>query len=100
MKTNKFFKVHLKNRLLQLIFFVLTILIVPQFVSAQNPKASLKLGAYYFGGWSGRNYYDDGTPEHAWAKGMPITDPASIYIPADPGAGCDPCFYKTIMLDS
>jgi hypothetical protein len=36
---------------------------------AQEPK--MKLGAYYFGGWSGKCPYDDGKPEHAWAKGLP-----------------------------
>jgi hypothetical protein len=40
-------------------------------VGAQQMKPCIKLGAYYFGGWSGRSRYDDGTPEHAWAKGMP-----------------------------
>jgi hypothetical protein len=38
----------------------------------QEPKARMKLGAYYYGGWSGKNSYDDGRPEHAWAKGMPL----------------------------
>lgn len=38
---------------------------------AQQRKASMKLGAYYFAGWAGKCPYDDGTPEHAWAKGMP-----------------------------
>jgi hypothetical protein len=33
------------------------------------------------------------------ANGLPITDPASNYNPADPWAGRDPRFYKTIMLD-
>jgi len=36
---------------------------------AQEPK--MKLGAYYFGGWSGKCPYDDGKPEHAWAIGLP-----------------------------
>ncbi len=36
---------------------------------AQEPK--MKLGAYYFAGWSGKSPYDDGKPENAWAKGMP-----------------------------
>jgi hypothetical protein len=31
----------------------------------------MKLGAYYFAGWSGKSPYDDGKPENAWAKGMP-----------------------------
>lgn len=31
----------------------------------------MKLGAYYFAGWSGKCPQDDGTPENAWAKGMP-----------------------------
>ena len=35
----------------------------------KNPR--IKLGAYYFAGWSGKCPYDDGTLENAWAKGMP-----------------------------
>jgi len=31
----------------------------------------MKLGAYYFAGWAGQCAFDDGTPENAWAKGMP-----------------------------
>jgi hypothetical protein len=31
----------------------------------------IKLGAYYYGGWSGISSYDDGTQENAWAKNMP-----------------------------
>ena len=38
---------------------------------AQQPRPTMKLGAYYFAGWAGKCPYDDGTPEHAWAKGMP-----------------------------
>jgi hypothetical protein len=38
---------------------------------AQEPKARIKLGAYYFGGWSGHCIYDNGKPENAWAIGMP-----------------------------
>jgi len=37
--------------------------------SAKAPR--MKLGAYYFAGWAGKSSFDDGTPEHAWAKGMP-----------------------------
>jgi len=41
-------------------------------VHAQShPEPAIKLGAYYFAGWSGKNALDDGKPEHAWAKGMP-----------------------------
>lgn len=39
--------------------------------SAQEPKPRMKLGAYYFAGWSGKSSMDDGKPENAWAKGMP-----------------------------
>jgi hypothetical protein len=39
--------------------------------NAQKAKPCIKLGAYYFAGWSGKCPYDDGTPENAWAKGMP-----------------------------
>jgi hypothetical protein len=39
--------------------------------SAQEAKPRMKLGAYYFAGWAGKSPFDDGKPEHAWAKGMP-----------------------------
>ena len=38
---------------------------------AQDTKPRMKLGAYYFAGWAGKCALDDGTPENAWAKGMP-----------------------------
>jgi hypothetical protein len=38
---------------------------------AKKPEPRMKLGAYYFAGWSGKCPYDDGTPENSWAKGMP-----------------------------
>jgi len=38
---------------------------------AQEAKPRMKLGAYYFAGWAGQCPFDDGKPEHAWAKGMP-----------------------------
>jgi hypothetical protein len=38
---------------------------------ASEPAPRIKLGAYYFAGWAGKCPYDDGTPENAWAKGMP-----------------------------
>ena len=38
---------------------------------AQVAPPRMKLGAYYFGGWSGKCRQDDGKPEHAWAQGMP-----------------------------
>jgi hypothetical protein len=41
-------------------------------ISAQNELGKqMKVGAYYFAGWSGKSAFDDGTPENAWAKGMP-----------------------------
>jgi hypothetical protein len=41
--------------------------------AAEAPQATprMKLGAYYFAGWAGKSAFDDGTPENAWAKGMP-----------------------------
>jgi hypothetical protein len=39
--------------------------------NAQQTKPRMKVGAYYFAGWSGKTSYDDGTPGNAWAKGMP-----------------------------
>ncbi len=41
----------------------------PTFGQKINPK--MKIGAYYFEAWAGKCPYDDGKPEHAWAKGMP-----------------------------
>ena len=38
---------------------------------AQENKKQMKIGAYYFAGWAGKSAFDDGTPENAWAKGMP-----------------------------
>jgi len=40
--------------------------------AAQSAKPKIKIGAYYFAGWAGKSPYDDGTPENAWAKGMPL----------------------------
>lgn len=36
-----------------------------------DAKPRIKLGAYYFAGWAGKCSSDDGSPENAWAKGMP-----------------------------
>lgn len=38
---------------------------------AQEAKPRMKIGAYYFAGWSGKSPYDDGSVSNAWAKGMP-----------------------------
>ncbi len=38
---------------------------------AQDTKPRMKLGGYYFAGWSGKCPYDDGSAANAWAKGMP-----------------------------
>lgn len=40
-------------------------------IEAQELTPRMKLGAYYFAGWAGKCPYDNGTPENAWAKGMP-----------------------------
>jgi hypothetical protein len=40
-------------------------------LEAQGSKPGIKLGAYYFAGWAGKNELDDGNPGHEWAKGMP-----------------------------
>jgi hypothetical protein len=39
--------------------------------ASQEGKPAMKLGAYYYAGWGGKNPLDDGKPEHAWAKGLP-----------------------------
>ena len=41
-------------------------------LNAQTSKPQMKIGAYFFAGWAGKSPYDDGTPEHSWAKGMPL----------------------------
>ncbi|MBL7969499.1 MAG: glycoside hydrolase family 99-like domain-containing protein [Prolixibacteraceae bacterium] len=51
--------------------FLLIIFSAQTFVSRAGKKQAIKLGAYYFAGWAGKCPYDDGTPENAWAKGMP-----------------------------
>ena len=39
---------------------------------AQEPvRPRMKMGAYYFAGWSGKCPHDDGSVSNAWAKGMP-----------------------------
>jgi hypothetical protein len=38
---------------------------------APEPTPRMKLGAYYFAGWSGHSPYDDGSVSNAWARGMP-----------------------------
>lgn len=49
--------------------FLLIVLGLPNFAQKSGP--TMKIGAYYFEAWSGKCPYDDGKPEHAWAKGMP-----------------------------
>ncbi len=71
MKENRILMGHMKDRLLHMVFIALIILTVPQFVSAKESKPSIKLGAYFYGGWSGHSRFDDSTPGNAWAKDMP-----------------------------
>lgn len=52
------------------LFCFLMLNVYPSVVSAKKAPR-IKLGAYYFAGWAGKCPYDDGTPENAWAKGMP-----------------------------
>ncbi|MBW8332359.1 MAG: glycoside hydrolase family 99-like domain-containing protein [Prolixibacteraceae bacterium] len=52
------------------LFYFLILNICHSEVSAKKTPR-MKLGAYYFAGWAGKCPYDDGTPENAWAKGMP-----------------------------
>lgn len=37
---------------------------------ASSPSPAVRLGAYYFDGWSGKHRHD-GDPAHPWAKGAP-----------------------------
>ncbi|HAZ03787.1 MAG: hypothetical protein A2W90_17830 [Bacteroidetes bacterium GWF2_42_66] len=53
----------------------------------KDNEAKIKLGAYYYGGWSGTCPYDDGKPEHAWAKGMPLM---VTRLMTTEFAGCEP----------
>jgi hypothetical protein len=56
----------------RVIFLVVSISLTLWVTDIQAKKApQIKLGAYYFAGWAGQCPYDDGTPENAWAKGMP-----------------------------
>jgi hypothetical protein len=45
--------------------------VMPWITEAKETKHRIKVGAYFFAGWSGKCPLDDGKPEHAWAKGMP-----------------------------
>lgn len=45
---------------------------MPWIADAETIKPRMKVGAYYFAGWAGRNASDDGKPGHEWAKGMPF----------------------------
>ena len=63
-KTNRFTKMMLSAGLLGLACWACQ-------AGAQETKPRMKLGTYYFAGWSGQSSMDDSKPEHAWAKGMP-----------------------------
>ena len=60
--------IHLKSALL---ISLLALIGATWIAKAQETQPRIKLGAYYFAGWAGNCPYDDGKPEHAWAKGMP-----------------------------
>jgi hypothetical protein len=65
-------KKHFKHLLnLFVIFFGLFVWLSD--VQAHKPEPKMKVGAYYYGGWSGKSLHDDGKPENAWAKGMPTS---------------------------
>lgn len=52
--------------------FASVLLALPAAHAADAPAAPrMKLGAYYFAGWSGKSPYDNGSVSNAWAKGMP-----------------------------
>jgi hypothetical protein len=52
-------------------FLILVVCSYYALAQAQPTKPRMKIGAYFFAGWAGKNLNDDGTPEHMWAKGMP-----------------------------
>jgi len=60
-------------RLVKRVFLGIFLLALSAFqgVEAQEVQPRMKLGAYYFAGWSGKSPYDDGSVSNAWAKGMP-----------------------------
>jgi hypothetical protein len=54
---------------------LLTLTVCSKEARAQSRQSipRMKIGAYYFDGWAGKNRLDDGAPEHTWAKGMPYS---------------------------
>jgi len=70
-KTDLKSKISLAKRNIILHTGILMLILFAWNAKAQKAKPNMKLGAYYFAGWAGKSPYDDGTPEHAWAKGMP-----------------------------
>lgn len=62
----------MKNGINRVIFLIVSISLTLWTTDIQAKKVpQFKLGAYYFAGWAGQCPYDNGTPENAWAKGMP-----------------------------
>lgn len=62
----------MKSSISSVIFLFISICFALYTTDVQAKKTpKIKLGAYYFAGWAGKCPYDDGTPENAWAKGMP-----------------------------
>ncbi len=62
----------MRNCIQKVIFLMLVVCFSAYTTDIQaGKKPQIKLGAYYFAGWAGKCPYDDGTPENAWAKGMP-----------------------------
>ena len=53
------------------LLLLLSFLVVSTAFAQESNEKKIKLGTYYFAGWAGKNAKDDGTPENAWAKGMP-----------------------------
>jgi hypothetical protein len=70
-KTDLKSKVSLTTKRGILLAEILMLILFAWNAGAQGAKPNMKLGAYYYGGWGGKSSYDDGTPEHDWAKGMP-----------------------------
>lgn len=72
----------------------------PPLYNAFSSKGTLMFGMSAIGG-SGQHTGVTANYVKYWgmANGLPITDPASGYDPADPWKNRDPRFYKTIVVD-
>jgi len=64
----KYFDFSLKGRII--LFGLLIFSLLSQISEAQNNKNNIKVGAYYYDGWCGKNSLAD-DPNEPWAKNAP-----------------------------